>query len=148
MISTKKLIRLARKWQKFVAIRRKRITFPRTKEAIDVQSCSTSSSSTTKGHFVVYTADQIRFVLPLQILNHGIIRELFRLAEEEFGLSSDGPLTLPCDASFMEYVIALIQQHITEDVQKALLISISNRRCSSSSYVHEEEINQQMICSF
>ncbi|XP_038706041.1 auxin-responsive protein SAUR67-like [Tripterygium wilfordii] len=124
MISAKKLIRLARKWQKFVTIRRKRVTFPTNKGVLDVESCCTSSTS--KGHFVVYTNDQRRFALPLKFLNHDVVRELFELAEEEFVLPSDQPLTLPCDASFMEYVIALIQHHITKDIQKALLMSISS----------------------
>ncbi|XP_038693108.1 auxin-responsive protein SAUR68-like [Tripterygium wilfordii] len=144
MISTKKLIRLARKWQKFVVIRRKRVTFPTAKGGLDVESCSTSSS---KGHFVVYTNDQRRFLLPLKFLNHDVVRELFELAEEEFGLPSDGPLTLPCDASFMEYVIALIQHHISKDVQKALIMSISNK-CSSTLYLQQEIVNQQEIYSF
>ncbi|XP_038705384.1 auxin-responsive protein SAUR68-like [Tripterygium wilfordii] len=145
MISTKKLFRLARKWQKFVAIRRKRVSFPTSKDVLDVESCCTSSTS--KGYFVVYTNDQRRFVLPLKFLNHDVVQELFKLAEEEFGLPSDGPLTLPCDASFMEYVIALIQHHISKDVQKALLMSISSR-CSSSLYLQQEIINQQEIYNF
>ncbi|KAG5242010.1 auxin-responsive protein [Salix suchowensis] len=46
MIGAKKLIRLASKWQKMAAIRRKRIALPQT----DTSSCNTSSTA-EKGHF-------------------------------------------------------------------------------------------------
>ncbi|XVE93948.1 hypothetical protein REPUB_Repub01dG0238000 [Reevesia pubescens] len=63
-----------------------------------------------KGHFVMYSADEKRFVLPLEYLKNEIVMELFKLAEEEFGIPSNGHLTLPCDAAFMEYVIGLIKR--------------------------------------
>ncbi|XP_031285185.1 auxin-responsive protein SAUR68-like [Pistacia vera] len=59
---------------------------------------SNKSSVAEKGHFVVYTTDQKRFVFPLMYLNNDIFLELLKVSEEEFGLSSDGPITLPCDA--------------------------------------------------
>ncbi|EEF38087.1 conserved hypothetical protein [Ricinus communis] len=61
MISAKKLIKLARKWQKVAALKRKRITLPRAIWNADADSCSTSDA-VAKGHFVVYTKDQKRFV--------------------------------------------------------------------------------------
>ena len=147
MISAKKLIQLARKWQKMAAIRRKRITSPRTTEDTDINSCSTSSV-VEKGHFVVYSVDQNRFVLPLEYLKNEIVMELFHLAEEEFGLPSNGLLILPCDATFMEYVIALIKRKPSKDVEKALILSVASGRCSSS-YLYQQEISQQLpICSF
>ncbi|CAK7355248.1 unnamed protein product [Dovyalis caffra] len=124
MINIKKLIKLARKWQKLAAIKRRRITLPRPIGRTDTSSCSTSSTA-EKGHFVVYSADQKRFPLPLDYLNHEIVRELLIIAEEEFGLPSNGPLTLPCDSDLMEYVFSLINSHVTRDVEKALLISFS-----------------------
>ncbi|EEF39770.1 auxin-responsive protein SAUR68 [Ricinus communis] len=132
MISTKKLLKLARKWQKMAAIRRKRISFPQTIASADSSSCSTSSKA-EKGCFVVYSADQKRFLLPLEYLNNEIIRELLHMAEDEFGLSSKGPLTLPCEAELMEYAISLIKQQVNRDVEMALLSSIANS-CSSSSF--------------
>ncbi|KAH0679740.1 hypothetical protein KY284_020825 [Solanum tuberosum] len=92
MLSTKKLIKMARKWQKFAAMERKRISFPRN--GSDVDSCSASSSSIVqKGHFVVYTADQSRFVVPLAYLENEVIRQLLSMSEEEFGLPRGGPIT-------------------------------------------------------
>ncbi|KAH0679751.1 hypothetical protein KY284_020836 [Solanum tuberosum] len=99
ILSAKKLIKMARKWQKFAAMQRKRISFPRN--GSDVDSCNTSSSSIfEKGHFVVYTIDQARFVVPLAYLENEVIRQLLNMSEEEFGLSSGGPITLPGDSAF------------------------------------------------
>ncbi|KAJ0077070.1 hypothetical protein Patl1_35789 [Pistacia atlantica] len=58
---------------------------------------SNKSSVAEKGHFVVYTIDQKRFMFPLMYLNNDIFLELLKVSEEEFGLSSDGPITLSCD---------------------------------------------------
>ncbi|XVF68025.1 hypothetical protein PTKIN_Ptkin10aG0169600 [Pterospermum kingtungense] len=147
MISAKKLIKLARKWQKMAAIRRKRIALPRTGDDADTNSCSTSSV-VQKGHFVVYSVDQKRFVLPLEYLKNEIVMELFNLAEEEFGLPGNGLLILPCDATFMEYVIALIKRKPNKDVEKALILSVASGRCSSSYLYQQETSNQLPICSF
>ncbi|TYI37860.1 hypothetical protein ES332_A03G244700v1, partial [Gossypium tomentosum] len=147
MISAKKLIKLARKWQKIAAIKRKRITFLRTSgDVFDTTSCSTSSE-VKKGHFVVYSADEKRFVLPLEYLKNKIVMELFNLAEE-FGLSGNGVLILPCDATFMEYVIALVKRNPSKVVEQALILSIASDHCISS-YLYQEETSQQLlICSF
>ncbi|KAH0679741.1 hypothetical protein KY284_020826 [Solanum tuberosum] len=144
MLSAKKLIKMARKWQKFAAMQRKRISFPRNDS--DADSCNTSSSSIVeKGHFVVYTTDQARFVVPLAYLENEVIRQLLRMSEEEFGLSSGGPITLPCDSAFMEYIVSLIKKGITAgDLHKALLLSIPSFCCSTSS-LHQESGNQQLL---
>ncbi|KAI5668156.1 hypothetical protein M9H77_18009 [Catharanthus roseus] len=66
MISTRKLIRMARKWQKKANIGRKRISFQRNNENTTTSDCSSSSSPLArKGHFVVYSADQKRYNMPL-----------------------------------------------------------------------------------
>nr|XP_016441489.1 PREDICTED: auxin-responsive protein SAUR68-like [Nicotiana tabacum] len=121
---------MARRWQKFAANQRKRISFPRS-DYNDAENCSTSSSVVAKGHFVVYTIDQKRFVVPLAYLQHEVIRQLLHMSEEEFGLPSDGPITLPCDALFLNYIISLIRRGVTVDLQNALLVSVASSRCSS-----------------
>nr|GMC87101.1 auxin-responsive protein SAUR68-like [Ipomoea batatas] len=125
MISSKKLIKLAKRWQKFAAIRRKRISFPSLYD--DADSCSTSSA-VYKGHFTIYTADQKRFVVPLSYLENEIIRQLLSMSEEEFGLPSDGPITLPCDAVFMEYIISLLSRGLSRELENALLVSVTSHR--------------------
>ncbi|XP_018849199.2 auxin-responsive protein SAUR62-like [Juglans regia] len=76
----------------------------------------------SKGHFVVYTDDKKRFVVPLEYVSKMIFGELLRMSEE-FGLPSNEPIgiTLPCDGTFSEYVIYLVQVHMPEDLEKALL---------------------------
>ncbi|KAL6346847.1 hypothetical protein AAG906_002964 [Vitis piasezkii] len=133
MISPKKLIRMARKWQKVAALGRKRISLGRI----------------NTGHFVVYSSDRRRFVIPLAYLNSEIFRELFQMSEEEFGIQSDGPIILPCDSVFMDYVISFIQRGIGKDLERALIMSMASSNCSSSSYFHQEQNNEQLLlCVF
>ncbi|KAJ4715909.1 Auxin-responsive protein [Melia azedarach] len=147
MISPKKLIKMSEKWQKLAASKLKRISFPRTTGVPDAESCSTSPVA-EKGHFVVYTADEKHFVITLVYLKN-VIRELFEMREDEFGLLSGGPIMLPSDAVFMEHVISLIQMHAAKDIEKASLMSLASGRCLPSSFIHQEQSNQQlMICSF
>ncbi|XP_042397221.1 auxin-responsive protein SAUR64-like [Zingiber officinale] len=89
-----------------------------------------------KGHFVVYTVDGTRFMLPLAFLNSKIVQELLKLSEEEFGLLGDGPIRLACSRAFMEYIISLLYRRVSTDVEKALLSSIDANRCSASLLSH------------
>nr|DAD46611.1 TPA_asm: hypothetical protein HUJ06_016548 [Nelumbo nucifera] len=140
MINNRKLLAMARKWQKLAAIGRRRIsTSPRTKLQRDVDECSAMVA--VKDHFVVYTADQKRFVIPLAYLNNPIFIELLRMSEEEFGLPSDGPITLPCDSAFAEYIISMMQRRPSRDLEKALVVTLSTYRCSLSSSLHQEPRN-------
>ncbi|XP_019157532.1 PREDICTED: auxin-responsive protein SAUR68-like isoform X1 [Ipomoea nil] len=144
MISSKKLIKLVRRWQKFTAIRRKRISFPREND--DADSCSTSSAG-NKGHFAIYTADQKRFVVPLSYLQNEIIRQLLSMSEEEFGVPSDGPITIPCDAVFMDYIISLLTRGLSRELENALLVSVASYQCSSAS-LHQEGLRTRelLVC--
>ena len=142
MISHKKLIKLARKWQKIAVLGRKRISFPTS------NGCEKSVAN--KGHFVIYTVDQTRFVLPLRYLNNIVFRELFKLSAEEFGISSGGPITLPCDSVFMSYLVSLIQRGVPEDLENALLNSISPSCCSLSTSFHQRHTENQklLVCGY
>ncbi|XVE67247.1 hypothetical protein DITRI_Ditri08aG0145000 [Diplodiscus trichospermus] len=151
MISTKKLIRMARKWRKIAAIGRKRITSPRTNRKMAAADHANRSTVAEKGHFVVYTMDKKRFVIPLAYLSNSIFQELFKMSEEEFGLSSDGPITLLCDSIFMSYIVLLVQRGLAKDLEKAVLNSITGHRCSSSysTFFHEGHADQQsLVCGF
>ncbi|OIS96916.1 PREDICTED: auxin-responsive protein SAUR68-like [Nicotiana attenuata] len=144
MLSAKKLIKMARKWQKFAAMQRKRISLPRNGN--DEDSCSTSASFIAgKGQFVVYTTDQRRFLIPLTYLENEVILQLLNMSEEEFGLPSGGPITLPCDSAFMDYIVSLIKKGAAVgDLHKALLLSVTSSCCSTSS-LHQEWGNQQLL---
>ncbi|KAK7341276.1 hypothetical protein VNO80_24202 [Phaseolus coccineus] len=149
MISSKKIIQMAWKWQKEATnYQRKRILWPKTQEnAAKAEGCSLWTKA-EKGHFVVYSMDKKRFVLPLLYLKNNIFRELFKMAEEEFGLSSNVPLTLPCEATFIEYVITLIERNVTKDLEEAVLMFIPTTRCQSSFDLHREPTNQHLLCSY
>ncbi|KAJ9165888.1 hypothetical protein P3X46_020704 [Hevea brasiliensis] len=124
MISPKKVIEIASKWQN-VASPKRRISNEHMCKVQVVQ----------KGHFVVYSIDKKRFVVPLHYLNHQIFKELFKMSEEEFGLPGTGPIILPCDAVFMEYVISLVKQHASEES----FITMVAHRCSFNPCYHSSQ---------
>ncbi|WOL10769.1 auxin-responsive protein SAUR36-like [Canna indica] len=74
-------------------------------------SSSTSNLPTPrKGHFALYTQDGRRFVVPIAYLKSSILMKLLRMSEEEFGPPvGDRPIVLPCDAAFMEHVVASLR---------------------------------------
>ncbi|KAF8032324.1 hypothetical protein BT93_D1288 [Corymbia citriodora subsp. variegata] len=147
MISTKKLIQMARKWQKMAAVGRKRISFHRTNSKSATTNANRSSVA-QKGHFVVYTTDERRFVIPLSFLGNEIVRGLFRISEEEFGIPCDGPITLPIDALSMEYTLSLIRRGLAKDQENALLMSFSRQSCSSFLTFNQALENPEMlVCS-
>ncbi|GAB2219514.1 hypothetical protein Droror1_Dr00007150 [Drosera rotundifolia] len=132
MISSRKLIKLARKWHQLASLRRKRITWPRVSRTTDEESCSVSSMA-EKGHCVVYSCDGRRFEILLTYLQNQIVAELLQAAEVEFGPARDGPITLPCDGVLFEYALYLIKRRVSEDIQKVLAVTIASGRCSSYS---------------
>ena len=148
MISPKKLVRMARKWQKVAALGGKRISLQRINRGVEADSCSTSTVA-DKGHFVVYSLDRRRFVIPLAYLNNEIFKELFQMSEEDFGIQSAGPIILPRDSVFMDYVISFIQRGAEKYLERALIMSIASSSCSSSSYFHQEQNNEQLpLCAY
>ncbi|XP_015696593.1 auxin-responsive protein SAUR36-like [Oryza brachyantha] len=120
MISTKRIAQLAKKWRRMAALGRKRLTVIATQEA---EGCSTTAAS--KGHCIIYTADGMRFEVPLQYLGTIVFSELLRMSQEEFGFTGDGKITLPCDAIVMEYVMCLLRRNASVDVEKAFLSSMA-----------------------
>ncbi|KAH7518318.1 hypothetical protein FEM48_Zijuj09G0158700 [Ziziphus jujuba var. spinosa] len=151
MISTKKLINMARRWHRLSSRGKKRISIPKKVENVNAESFSTSTSYLAdKGHFVIYSADQKRFMLPLAYLCNNIFRELLEMSEEEFGLSTGKPIRLTCDSVFLNYIIPLFQRGLSTDLEKALLNSISTCRFSSTStsFQHDHLSHQQLLCSY
>ncbi|RWR90628.1 Auxin-responsive protein SAUR36 [Cinnamomum micranthum f. kanehirae] len=143
MISSQRLLKMARKWQKFTENARRRISTSRIRKSSEAELCIKSLPA--KGHFVAYTIDGKRFMVPLAYLNNPIFIELFRMSEDQFGLPYDGPITMPCDGLFMEYVASFIQRRLSEDVEKALLTSIAMERCSTPSMLQLEQNHQQIL---
>ncbi|KAL9275315.1 Auxin-responsive protein SAUR66-like protein [Drosera capensis] len=136
MISSQKLIGLARKLQMLAGLRRKKISSPQV-SSMKNDTCS-SSSTASKGHFVSYSIDGRRFEIPLKYLRNQLVAELLQAAEEEFGVARNGPLTLPCDEVLVEYVLSLVGKSTSEDMQKQLAASIAGNRCLSYSHLVQE----------
>lgn len=142
IISVMKLMKMAKKWKKLTGINgRKRIK---------INGGGAYSSVAEKGHFVVYSADGKRFMFPLEYLQNDIFKELLRVAEEEFGLPRDGPITFPCGAILLDCIVGSIQQqNNSEDLEKALVRSMASNCSSLSLNSRQEPTNQKLlICSF
>ncbi|KAJ3690833.1 hypothetical protein LUZ61_019997 [Rhynchospora tenuis] len=134
MLSPKKLVQMVKKWQRMAILGRRRLTFDRNLSHDDADQCT--SPRAEKGHFVVYAIDGKRFMIPLEYLNTSLVMQLFQLSEEEFGFTVDGPITLPCEAEFIEYALGLIKRGLSEEVERALLSSVllpHRRACSVQS---------------
>lgn len=99
-------------------MRRKRIYLARTQEGLNADCFSTLAVADT-GHFVVYSSDNRRFAIPLVYLNNEIFRELLRMSEDKYGTPSEGPIILPCDLVFMDYVILVAQRGVAKDFSYA-----------------------------
>lgn len=107
---------MAKKWQKIAGIgRRRNISLLRDRK---------SGRLADKGHFVVYSTDKRRFMVPLAYLSSNVFIELLRMSEKEFGLPTDGPITLPFDAAFIEYMVSVVGRHVSLDLENALLLSL------------------------
>lgn len=94
-----------------------------------------NNSKIYKGHFVVYAADNIRFVMPLHYLNNIVFLELLRISEDEFGLPRNGPIILPCDSILMKYLVNVFERGFSDEFEKVLLASVVGDKCSCIHYI-------------
>ncbi|XP_039127700.1 auxin-responsive protein SAUR36-like [Dioscorea cayenensis subsp. rotundata] len=138
---------MARKLLKVPSLKRM-ISSPRSNDVCsDFDACSTSYVA-EKGHFNVYTSEGKRFMVPLAYLDNNIFKELLRISEEEFGLPGDGPITLPCDAASMEYVLSLLRRGVSKEMEMQLLSSIFISCQSACSMLPVEQPHQVAVYSF
>ncbi|XP_020112607.1 auxin-responsive protein SAUR36-like [Ananas comosus] len=144
MIHSKRLTEIA-EWRRTVLLGR-RITTARREASFNNNICS--SSVAEKGHFVVYAIDEKRFVVPLAYLNSRVFAELFKMSKEEFGLSSNGPIVLPCGATSRKYIMSLLERRVSKEVEKALLSSILTPSHSTCCLAPVEVSPQIATCSF
>eukprot|EP00268_Persea_americana_P020183 TRINITY_DN20412_c1_g1_i1.p1 TRINITY_DN20412_c1_g1~~TRINITY_DN20412_c1_g1_i1.p1 ORF type:complete len:147 (-),score=19.63 TRINITY_DN20412_c1_g1_i1:114-554(-) len=146
MIGSQRLLKTARKWQKFAVNARRRISASRSGRSVETESCNKSVAD--KGHFVVYTIDGRRFMVPLDYLSSPIFVELLRMSEDQFGLPCDGPITIPCEAIFMEYVISFLQRKLSKEVGTSLRTSMAASRCLKPSMLHAQNHQQILLHGF
>ncbi|PWA53875.1 Auxin responsive SAUR protein [Artemisia annua] len=138
MVSLKKLVAMARKWQNLAALRRKRIALPR---AVNVNDATTVD----KGCFVVYSCDEVRFVIPIDYLKNDLFQELLEMAEEEYGSQRDGPIRLPLKAAFMQYTISHIERQISKELEEELRITITSWKCLCTSNMQFEQVQTHLL---
>ncbi|OQU89869.1 hypothetical protein SORBI_3002G285525, partial [Sorghum bicolor] len=131
MISAKRIVWMAKKWQRMAALARKRLTATPRKEDADCP-CSASTSVAVKGHCVVYSSDGRRFEVPLAYLGTAVFSELLSMSREEFGFAgANGRITLPCDAAVVDYMMHLLRRDASEEIARAFLSSMA-RPCHHS----------------
>ncbi|KAL4615969.1 hypothetical protein ACB092_07G165300 [Castanea dentata] len=86
-----------------------------------------SPTDVPAGHVAVCVGTSCkRFIVRATHLNHPIFKRLLVQAEEEYGFSNQGPLTIPCDESFFEEVLRVVTRSN----------SSTESSSSSSSYCH------------
>ncbi|KAL4186544.1 hypothetical protein AMTRI_Chr09g14610 [Amborella trichopoda] len=129
MINSKRILEIARKWQKQAMRQRKRTSLKTTSEEVGPVA--------DEGHFVIYTTDGSRFVIPLAFLNRPIFRELLLMAKEEFGFVGSNPLRVPCEALVMEYIVCLLRKNASKELDKALAYMASCRTSLASLSLHQ-----------
>lgn len=105
-----------------------------------------NSNVTNSSRFVFYTIDWKRFDVPLTLMDNNIFTELFKMSEEEFGITSDGPIMMPCDSALMSYIVTLVERGIAKDSENALLSIIVSSRCSLSVPWSQNCMGQQVAC--
>ncbi|CAM0954053.1 unnamed protein product [Alopecurus aequalis] len=142
MVSSKRLPQMIKKWQRVAAIGRKKLMWTAAEE---IDECCTSGA--VKGHCAMYTADGRRFEVPLVYLSTMIIGELLRMSRDEFGFTSDGRITLPCDAAAMEYVMCLLRRSASEEVVRAFLSSVVRPCNYGNSFEQSMGVSQQIAVS-
>lgn len=113
-------------------------------KSINAADCFIASLTSNKGHFVVYTTDRRRFTMPLSYLSNNIFLQLFKMSEEEFGLSSNQPITLPCNAEFMDYLVSLIRKGLAKKLEKILIDHIRSN-CIKDVLCIETEHNIRIL---
>ncbi|KAK9129308.1 hypothetical protein Sjap_009795 [Stephania japonica] len=119
MINSRSLVQMTKKWQ-------------RTRSS-NKGGEGASTLVADKGHFVVYSADKRQYVIPLEYLSSNVFKELFKMSEEDYGLPRHGPITLPCDAMFMEYALLFVKGRVARELENSLLNSIDTARRSTCS---------------
>ena len=96
----------------------------------------------------MYSADGRRFEVPSAYLGTIVFSELLRMSQEEFGFTCDSGITLPFDATVMEYVMCLLRRNASEEVKRAFLSSVVMPCQYASCTVPHVALHQQLaVCS-
>lgn len=84
-------------------------------------------------------------MVPLACLTNHVFRKLLEMSEEEYGLSSNGPIIVPCDSALLEYVVTLIRRGESKTSEKVLLNAVNSNRSLFSSSCGEATVQQSAV---
>ncbi|KAH7301115.1 hypothetical protein KP509_23G012700 [Ceratopteris richardii] len=71
---------------------------------------SPKQPSTPKGYLALYVGEEKkRFLVKANLLNHPLFGVLLEKAKEEFGFEQPGPLYIPCEISFFQQIMLLVE---------------------------------------
>ncbi|XP_031258115.1 auxin-responsive protein SAUR71-like [Pistacia vera] len=92
-------------------------------------AASRAPSDVPAGHVAVCVGTSCkRFIVRATYLNHPIFKKLLVQAEEEYGFSNVGPLTIPCDELMFEEVLRVMAR--TESGKSGRYLSLEDfHRC-------------------
>ncbi|PKU59845.1 auxin-responsive protein SAUR50-like [Dendrobium catenatum] len=95
---------------RFIVMLRQKLRSWRTRArgsaAVTTSSSSPAPADVPEGHLAVCVGSgRRRFVVRASHLNHPAFRELLIEAEEEYGFSHSGPLSLPCEESIFLQIL-------------------------------------------
>lgn len=83
----------------------------RRKARIAASASRATPSDVPAGHVAVCVGSSSRrFIVRATYLNHPMFKKLLVQAEEEYGFSHVGPLTIPCDESTFEEILRVVSR--------------------------------------
>ncbi|KAI3745157.1 hypothetical protein L1987_58263 [Smallanthus sonchifolius] len=94
------------------------------------------------GHVAVCVGSNFRrFIVRATYLNHPIFQKLLTDAEEEYGFSNIGPLTIPCEESEFEEILRFLSRpEIDNNKKSSRYVNLEDfRRCCHVDYVGESK---------
>ncbi|XP_039138913.1 auxin-responsive protein SAUR71-like [Dioscorea cayenensis subsp. rotundata] len=116
-----RLQQMLKKWKKLAVApksnSKKSIKF--LKKTLSFSDTSSASSEMSGGHdhvpkgfLAVCVGEEMRrFVIPTEYLSHRAFELLLREAEEEFGFQQEGVLRIPCEVSFFETILKVVEKN-------------------------------------
>ncbi|KAL5563145.1 hypothetical protein UlMin_032892 [Ulmus minor] len=87
-------------------------------------------SDVPAGHVAVCVGISCRrYIVRATHLNHPLFKKLLVQAEEEYGFSSQGPLSIPCDEAFFEEVLRAVTRSDSGNSGRFISLDDFRRQC-------------------
>ncbi|KAI3515292.1 hypothetical protein L1887_14128 [Cichorium endivia] len=94
------------------------------------------------GHVAICVGSNCRrFIVRATYLNHPIFQKLLIEAEEEYGFTNAGPLTIPCEESEFEQILRFISRpELDNNKKSSRFVNLEDfQRCYYGDYVSESK---------